>query len=103
MDPYFYNEFVYDKYNGETSRKVYNCFINSVVEPFQEKHRKFTTLDFFPTVLASMGVTIEGNRLGLGTNLFSKEQTLSEKYGYEELFTELNKKSSFYNTELLFQ
>ena len=103
MDPNFYEGFSYDKHIGETSRKVYNCIINSAVEPYQENNRKFTTLDFFPTVLASMGVEIEGNRLGLGTNLFSGEQTLSEKYGYDEFFTELNKKSSFYNTKLLYE
>ena len=52
--------------------------------------------------MASLGVTIEGDRLALGTNLFSGEETLSEKYGYETLFTELDKKSIFYNLELLY-
>ncbi len=45
--------------------------------------RTYTTFDNFPTTLAAMGVTIEGNRLGLGTNLFSSEQTLSERYGWK--------------------
>lgn len=102
MDADYYDELVYDKHVGETERKVYNAFINSVVEPVNEKNRKFTTMDMFPTVLASIGAEIEGERLGLGTNLFSEEETLSEKYGYEYLFAELNKKSSFYNNEILF-
>ena len=68
----------------------------------QEKNRLFTTLDFFPTILASLGASIEGNRLALGVNLFSDEQTLSEKYGYETLFAELEKKSIFYNQNLLY-
>lgn len=102
MDVDYYDELSYDKHIGETERKVYNAFINSAVEPVNEKNRKFTTLDMFPTVLASIGAEIEGNRLGLGTNLFSEEETLSEKYGYEYLFAELNKKSSFYNNEILF-
>jgi len=48
-----------------------------------------------------MGVEIEGERLGLGTNLFSEEKTLTEQYGYENLGKELEKKSSFYNEEFL--
>lgn len=91
-----------DSHHGSTNRLVYNAFINSSVQPVQEKNRLFTTLDFFPTTLASLGVTIEGNRLALGTNLFSSEKTLSEKYGYETLYEELEKKSIFYNQNLLY-
>jgi len=91
-----------DSHHGSTSRLVYNAFINSPVQPVKEKNRLFTTLDFFPTTLASLGVTIEGDRLALGVNLFSDEQTLSEKYGYETLYEELEKKSIFYNQELLY-
>lgn len=40
-----------------------------------------------------MGVQIEGDRLGLGTNLFSSIQTLVERYGYETEQKELQKKS----------
>lgn len=88
-------------------RGVYNVFLNaaqsgSAGASFREKNRKFTTLDFFPTILSSMGAEIEGNRLGLGTNLFSDEQTLAEKYGYEYLFSELAKRSVFYEKEIMF-
>ena len=55
-------------------------------------------MDMFPTTLAAIGCEIEGNRLGLGTNLFSGEKTLTEKYGYDNLNAELSKKSEFYNT-----
>ena len=58
-------------------------------------------MDFFPTVLAAMGARIEGERLGLGTNLFSDVPTLSEEMGYERFFEELNKKSIFYDQKLL--
>ncbi|MCC8050958.1 MAG: LTA synthase family protein [Clostridiales bacterium] len=105
MTPTFYGEYTYDKHNGETVRKVYNVFINvdkSVEDKATEKNRLFTTMDFFPTALASLGVTIEGDRLGLGTNLFSETDTLSEEYGYEYLYAELNKKSVFYNQNLLY-
>ncbi len=94
---------VYNYYtDGRTERKVYNAIVNCPIEPEKENGRLFTTMDFFPTVLASLGAEIEGNRLGLGTNLFSGEQTLAEKYGYEYMFGELSKKSTFYNKELFY-
>ena len=102
MEPYFYGSNTKDDYPGQCKRKVYNAFVNPVVLPSQEKNRVFTTMDMFPTILGSMGVTIENERLGLGTNLFSEEETLSEKYGNEYLFEELLKKSNFYNTALLY-
>ena len=40
-----------------------------------------------------MGVEIKGNRLGLGTNLFSSQQTLSERVGIEKEEKELKRKS----------
>ena len=102
MEPGFLEEYEYEAHEGNTVRKVYNVIINSKVEPVHMKNRKFTTLDMFPTVLASIGVEIEGERLGLGTNLFSDVPTLAEKYGYDELFTELRKKSRFYDNNILY-
>ncbi len=78
-------------------RRLYNCFINSAIEPEgTTQNRNYTSLDLFPTTLAAMGFEIEGNRLGLGTNLFSAEKTLSEKIGFETLNTEVAKYSKFY-------
>lgn len=75
-------------------RKVYTAYIHSAVVPEDPTNRReYTTFDYFPTTLASLGVTIEGNRLGLGTNLFSTEQTLLEMYGIEEMETGINSKS----------
>ena len=92
----------YEKHKGDTERKVYNVFINSAAKPEKENNRLFTTLDIFPSTLASLGVEIEGDRLGLGTNLFSDKPTLSEQYGYETLFAEMLKKSNYYNENILF-
>ncbi|MEG0720834.1 MAG: LTA synthase family protein [Lachnospiraceae bacterium] len=78
-------------------RTVYNAFINSAVSTEHTKNREFTTMDMFPSTLASMGVDIEGNRLALGTNLFSEEKTLTEEVGIQKENRELNKKSLFYN------
>ena len=76
-------------------RKTFTCFINAdagTADP--ERRRSYTTLDIFPTTLAAMGVKIEGDRLGLGTNLFSSEDTLYETYG-DEMDAELNRRSLF--------
>lgn len=83
------------------NRMIYNTFINSVIEPYKAKNRLFSTLDMFPTTLASIGVEIEGDRLGLGTNLFSKEKTLIEKFGIDYINEELGKKSNYYNKFIL--
>lgn len=75
-------------------RKVYTAFINSAVQPADpDRVREYTTLDQFPTTLAALGCTIEGERLGLGTNLFSTQDTLLEEYGFEELAGEVEKRS----------
>jgi len=102
MVPFFYGDVTYEKHTGDTGRKIYNVFINAAQEPVKEKGRLFTTMDFFPTTLAAMGVTIEGDRLGLGTNLFSERETLAEEYGYDTMFTEMDKKSEFYNNRILY-
>ncbi|MBP5427819.1 MAG: LTA synthase family protein [Clostridia bacterium] len=76
---------------------VYNCFINSAATPSRPTEgRTFTTFDLFPTVLSAMGFSVEGDRLGLGVNLFSDLPTLSEENGYDWLETEIRKFSSYY-------
>ncbi len=96
MDPAFLEDI-----NEGYVRTIYNCIINAPVTPVQEKNREFATFDMFPTTLAALGVEIRGDRLGLGTNLFSAEPTLTEQFGFAVLDTELQKKSDFYNTEFL--
>lgn len=76
-------------------RRVYTAYINASDSPKSSMTRTYTTFDNFPTTLAAMGVTIEGNRLGLGTNLFSSEQTLFERYGLENEEKEMKKNSEF--------
>lgn len=102
MQEGFLVEYDYDKHRGNVERKVYNVFINAVSEPINMKNRKFTTMDYFPTVLAAIGAEMEGDRLGLGTNLFSDKRTLAEEYGFEDMFDELNKKSNFYDINILY-
>ncbi len=95
MDPDFFGE------EAENApRTVYNCILNAAVSP-ASRTREFGTFDMFPTTLAAMGVTIEGERLGLGTNLFADIPTLTEQYGFEALDAELQKHSAFYNGTIL--
>ena len=87
MDSDFCDDIEYDE------RRVYNAFINlpeGLDTSFEKTHyRQFTTMDIFPTTIAALGATIEGDRLALWTNLFSNEQTLTKQYGIEQLNQEL--------------
>ena len=88
--------------NIESSpRTVYNVFLNGKAETNNSKNRLFSTLDFYPTTLASLGVKIEGDRLGLGTNLFSQKKTLIEELGYEYFNSQIILKSDYYNNVFL--
>jgi len=81
-------------------KKVVNLIINSQVKT-EKTNRAYSTMDLYPTTLAALGVKIEGNKLALGTNLFSEELTLIEKYGLEYVNNELMKTSKFYDKNIL--
>ena len=72
-------------------RATYNCFINPAKTPVNTKNRIFSSLDMFPSTLSAIGVTINGDRLGLGTDLFSGTPTLCEELGEEYFKEELEK------------
>ena len=79
-------------------RKTYTCIVNSAKEPAKtDEARVFSTYDLFPTTLSAMGCKIEGDRLGLGTDLYSGTPTLIEKDGLEKVSAELEKPSAFMN------
>ena len=85
-----------DNVSEDYQRKTYLAILNGdaqVQDP--EKERTFSTMDLFPTTLASIGVDIEGDRLGLGTNLYSERNTLVEEFGADMVRKELSKKSLF--------
>ena len=77
------------------NRRVYVNFLNSPVKSISNISRQYSTFDLFPTILASLGVKISGDKLGLGTNLYSNTKTLMETYGVDKVNNELNKKSLF--------
>lgn len=95
-DHFTMQETFLDSIDSGYNRSVYNAFINTDKVPVNSKNRVFTTLDMFPTTLSALGVSIENDRLGLGTDLFSSSETLAEELGYDAFNNELMKKSAFY-------
>ena len=87
--------------NTPYTRTVFNLFINSKVNGINTKNRDFTALDMFPSTLASLGVTIKGDRLALGTNLFSNKKTIPEEIGFDEFKRALRKNSKYYKDNIL--
>ena len=98
MDEGYIDRNVAEDYN----RTVYNCFMNTAIDTEYEKNRQFVAADMFPTTLAAIGCEIEGERLGLGTNLFSGKPTLVEEMGLEEFDGELLKTSDYYTKNFFF-
>ena len=88
--------------NEGYTRTVYNAIINSPLAVQNEKYKYGSTMDMFPTTLASLGVKIDGDRLGMGTNLFSDEKTLIERVGLDYAVEELCKNSKYYNKQFIY-
>ena len=80
---------------GNYDRRVFTAYINAAAYAQDQQERTYSTFDNFPTTLAALGVQIVGDRLGLGTNLFSGKQTLLEEFGKSKVNAELKKKSEF--------
>lgn len=95
MDKGYFSRNIDENY----TRRIYNCFINAPLDAAYSKNRDFTSLDMFPTTLAALGCQIEGDRLGLGTNLFSGQKTLAEEMGYDRFDRAISQKSVFYAEE----
>lgn len=91
-------------------RTTFNVILNPAPSlgdiPEERFHNRWWfNCDMFPTTLAALGVKIEGERLGLGTNLFSDKDTIFEQYGGEEGWlmaqNEIELKSDYYNEVIL--
>ena len=79
------------------SRYWIDIFINSAATVSTSKNRMFSSFDMFPTILAGLGIQIEGDKLGFGTNLFSEEKTLLETISdWNYINTELTRKTIQY-------
>ncbi len=99
MDSNFFN-----RVDKDYDRQVYECILHPAVEnpTAHSKNRIFTTLDMFPTTLAALGVSFGGDRLALGTNLFSGAPTLAEQIGLDALNEQLSMNSNYYNHRFLY-
>ena len=96
MDPTFFKTIP-----SSYTRTVFDLFLNSAVDPKQTKNRTFSTLDLYPSTLAALGVKIDGDRLGLGTNLFSTKQTIPEEISLKEFSAELSRRSPYYEENIM--
>ena len=77
-------------------RMVFNCILNTPLSSDNTRNRDYCAVDLFPTTLAALGCRIEGDRPGLGVNLFSDLPTLAEKMGYDRFNAELARNSDYY-------
>ena len=83
-----------DDVPADYMRRVYTAVINAAPQAHSpQTAREFSTFDLFPTTLAALGVQISGERLGLGTNLYSDQQTLLERFGVKECAGRMGKRS----------
>lgn len=87
--------------DGRYERTTYHVIINSDVEATNTTNRIFSTMDMYPTIMTAIGCKIEGDRLGIGTNLYSGTPTVMEIMGKEKFMDEISKNSILYNDEIL--
>ena len=87
--------------DSQYTRTPYNCIINPIVTTQNTKNRLFNVVDMYPTILASIGAKIDGDNLGIGTNLFSQKRTILEKYGLNYINKELLKTDIYYQRKLI--
>lgn len=94
-------EYINSTYDRDYDRTVLNVFVHSMEEPIHSKDRVFTSLDLYPTILSALGAKIEGERLGLGVNLFSGHKTIAEEIGLAKLDRELRKQSEYFKKQIV--
>ena len=93
-------------FTADYQRRQFNCIINadpSVANPDESvtRNRLWSNWDMYPTAVAAIGGKIEGERLGIGTNLYSGEPTIYEEYGVDYVNKELEKGSKLYTEKIL--
>lgn len=96
------NEWFKDIEDSGYNRKCYYTFINLAIMPTSQKSRKISTYDLFPTTVASLGITFDSDRLGLGTNLFSDTPTIVEKIGFKKMDKQITQHSNYYDRYILY-
>lgn len=77
-------------------RRTFTCVINGAAQASDPASRRtYATIDLYPTTLAALGCTIEGDRLGLGTNLYGTRPTIIEEYGLDTCEDAFSRQSEF--------
>ena len=103
------------KFFADMDKSYHRTTFNLILNPannlqYIPEERRFNRWwyngDMFPTILASMGVLIVGDRLGLGTNLFSVTPTIMEengegRKGWDFINEAFSCKSDMYNETIL--
>lgn len=96
MDKKFFNDF-----DPNYERTIVNLILNAPVTTDNVKNRQFAPFDMFPTILSTLGVEIDGDRLGLGTNLYSNKKTIIEEHGIDTVNNGLGDNSDLFNDEFI--
>lgn len=95
----------FESLDANYERTIFNMILNPVNKNKNSNryhNREFSSVDIFPTTLSSLGVEIIGNRLGLGTDLFSEMPTIYEEFGQKEVRDRLEKRSMFFDNEFIY-
>ena len=87
---------------GGFDRKGYYTIINAPEDLNYANDRVLSPFDFYPTTVSALGIEFEGNKLGLGVDLFSNEETLCEKYGTSSFFSLVKDHSTYYDNHILY-
>ena len=85
-----------ENYERTTLNIIINPDPNLSLNNANYQNRQFSSMDMFPTTLAAIGCKVEGERLGLGTNLFSEKKTILEEFGVKYVNEEFRKKTTLY-------
>ncbi len=94
-------EYINSTYDRNYDRTVFHTLIHSTEQTVHNHNRIFTGFDMYPTILSAMGAKIEGERLGLGVNLFSGKKTIAEEIGLEKLDKELRRQSAYFKERIV--
>lgn len=81
-------------------RKAYYSILNSPAEKKENRERELCAFDFYPTTLTALGIQYDGDRVGLGTDLYSTTPTLVEEMGPDKLDKELKRFSRYYQNHI---
>lgn len=100
------NFFDYYGFDDSYQRSQYNVILNPAPGVASRDkdilfNRIYANFDMFPTILTCLGAEYNGERLGIGTDLFSGEKTIFEEKGFDHVNKELEKKSKLYNERIL--